>query len=255
MCHALQRDSSVIKFDRAEITFISALFNWLNHQPIWVRFRLSSNIDLGFVSSLSYFLSFLSLAVVSSSFVFYVVGFPSELQQRNVISVSDEKCWQSMENSPSLWYVACAPCQDIQRCGERAGESSSPDMENSCSLWYVACAPWQDLQLRGERAGESPSPDPSADPGQSPGHGPPPHHHLRASQRPGWYTPERQVSGIVVVWLLDRWVEWLSCGCWDRQFAPVDKPKNESQDRLLWLLFAVVCHYVGYAEMIFNQQN
>ena len=30
-CHLVQRDSSAVKFDRVEITFISALFYWLNH--------------------------------------------------------------------------------------------------------------------------------------------------------------------------------------------------------------------------------
>ena len=30
-CHLVRRDSSAIKFDRVEITFIWALFYWLNH--------------------------------------------------------------------------------------------------------------------------------------------------------------------------------------------------------------------------------
>ena len=37
MCHVVQRDSSAIKFDGVEITFILAVFYWLNHY--WWRRR------------------------------------------------------------------------------------------------------------------------------------------------------------------------------------------------------------------------
>ena len=34
MCHMVWRDSSAVRFDRVEITFILALFYWLYHQPM-----------------------------------------------------------------------------------------------------------------------------------------------------------------------------------------------------------------------------
>ena len=34
MSHVVQRDSLAVKFDRAEIIFILALFYWLNHSPM-----------------------------------------------------------------------------------------------------------------------------------------------------------------------------------------------------------------------------